>query len=228
MASANARDERRFLEAQIRAVDELMRDFGLMQSTLRRRMRRLQNHVERNRAPQTPPRAAAAAANAPGAPSRRRRGRRVPMDVEENIAPMPLAYMIDPEIIDLMDEMDEMIANPPNIPMEVGEEDVPVRAHRGMPKAKTRAVNKKVLNEPMPEECSVCQETYTKNMCVTLDCKHDICATCYNRWASTQFPEEHRVTCPMCRETIKTVTSYRERAVRRNAAQMAAARANVV
>lgn len=226
MSSANARDERRFLENQIRDVDELVRHLGLMQSTLRRRMRRLQTQAERNRAPQTPPRSAAAA-NAPGAPSRSRRGRHVPMDVVENIAPMPLAYLIDPEIINLMDEID---VNPLHVPMDVVEEEnVVIRVRRGtMPKTKTRAVNKKVLNEPMSDECSVCQETYTKNMCVTLNCKHDLCTTCYNRWLAAQFPEEHRVTCPMCRETVKTVTSYRERATRRSAAEMAAARANVV
>jgi hypothetical protein len=59
---------------------------------------------------------------------------------------MPSAYLIDPEIINLMDEID---VNPLHVPMDVVEEEnVVIRVRRGtMPKTKTRAVNKKVLLE---------------------------------------------------------------------------------
>lgn len=237
---AAARDERRFLESQIQSIDQLMRQFTLLQSTMSRRMRRLQRQTETMRAaaPQTPPRLPAPV-RAPGAPARRPgRPRREAIHDAVDVAPMALVDVMEQEALhgDEMFEDDDTLADN-NVENLVGvfmhqydhllnEPIPPIRVrHTQMPKVKIQAIKKSLSTQLMQNACSVCHENYTKKDCLTMNCQHDICTTCYTRWAETQFPQEHRVTCPMCRELVKSVVGYRERAPRRTATEMAAIRA---
>jgi len=51
-------------------------------------------------------------------------------------------------------------------------------------------------------ECSICLENMTRSNCVTTNCMHSYCGTCYNKYK--------KPTCPLCRQPVLHLTKYAE------------------
>ena len=208
---SGSRDEFRFLEEQMRAIEGAQRQLTMVQSTITRRMRRLARQYEsasnqvipRVRA-STPPRPVQQLV-APGAPARIHRRQAFPQEQREIINGNDGGIVM----VNLVQEMNDLPPTP---------------FHFREPKITMKTVKKKDLNVQMTDSCSVCQENYTKKDCFTTSCNHDLCSTCYYSWMEAQRLQHRRVTCPLCRESIKSLTGFRERARRRTAAEMALGR----
>lgn len=50
------------------------------------------------------------------------------------------------------------------------------------------------------DDCSVCFDSLSRSCCVTTSCKHSFCKSCLKKWKKD--------TCPMCRQTVTSTTTW--------------------
>jgi len=56
------------------------------------------------------------------------------------------------------------------------------------------------LQRPTEDGCPVCLEEFTWANCVTTNCNHSFCVTCYEKYT--------RRSCPCCRQRVNMLTTY--------------------
>ena len=86
----------------------------------------------------------------------------------------------------------------------------PVRPTR-LPKQKVSVLKKTEVSVPMESPCPICYESYTQIQSCQFNCQHTTCVGCMQKWTASQSTQGQCISCPMCRENIKMVVTYRER-----------------
>lgn len=67
-------------------------------------------------------------------------------------------------------------------------------------KIKVQKMSMKKLEESMEQDCPLCLEELKRVDCVTTNCKHSYCASCYKKYKKS--------SCPCCRQLVVSLTSY--------------------
>ena len=80
--------------------------------------------------------------------------------------------------------------------------------HEGNSTTIKKILSKTALNTPCDEQCVICFDTHNKIDSLTTDCNHEFGRACYNNWILTHN------SCPICRQTCKSVTIYKGRSTR--------------
>ena len=65
-----------------------------------------------------------------------------------------------------------------------------------------------ISNKVMVEECIVCYTPLVLNNMSVLNCNHNFCIPCYDKWVEKMLSKMASPTCPNCRTPITTCTNY--------------------
>jgi hypothetical protein len=63
-----------------------------------------------------------------------------------------------------------------------------------------KKITHKEFHKSMEQECPLCLEELKREVCVTTNCKHSFCVTCYDKYTKR--------SCPCCRQYVDTLTTY--------------------
>lgn len=79
-----------------------------------------------------------------------------------------------------------------------------------IPKKNIIFINKSELDTEMDENCSICLEKHYKRNTNECDCSHHFGKDCLKNWMIQCKKSKRKITCPICRIQINSVTYYKE------------------
>lgn len=71
------------------------------------------------------------------------------------------------------------------------------------------------LNSTLPDNCGICFEHHKKGESYSCNCGHVFGKRCFDEWKNTCLRNWRDPSCPTCRARTTIVTSYRQRAARK-------------
>jgi hypothetical protein len=83
---------------------------------------------------------------------------------------------------------------------------------RNNPIERSKVIARKKLEEPCPEDCSICQETPKHKDAVCTECNHYYCKECWESWMNADGSNKK---CPTCRKDMPKITTFKGRAPNR-------------
>ena len=75
----------------------------------------------------------------------------------------------------------------------------------------TRVLPQKELEEVFSDYCAICCDNHRRLESLTTCCGHCFGKECFDQWANVCKRDQKRITCPMCKNEIKSITTYRTR-----------------
>lgn len=209
------RTDRLFLERQVRGIDDAMRTFADMRSTLLRRIRRMEAAQPGVR------RAVVRAASPPPSPAVSDLRARLQVRQAANLQVRQAVNQTEANRVVIV--VDDLIDEP--LPIRRTQATTfqgtatanqrpraPVNRISDTIRTKSKMIRKSELESMTEDTCGICLSHHVRVDSVECNCRHTFGQECLNHWKRTCLARNTLTTCPTCRETIKTLTTFRQRA----------------
>ena len=99
------------------------------------------------------------------------------------------------EINNKINELKTVIYTNKNLIFEAHVNNTEIKAHVNF----YLKINKKMYNN---HNCTICYELLTFRNNKTLECNHDLCNDCYEKWNKICIDNSKITNCPLCRKII--------------------------
>jgi hypothetical protein len=78
------------------------------------------------------------------------------------------------------------------------------------PEKKIINLKKRDLDIPLENPCGICLESHIKKETIECCCSHSFGKECFKNWITTCKNKNKKITCPNCRNKIKSITHFSE------------------